>query len=489
MRGRGTSRAQSAWTHGLLTASLCSMLLGALAGCTSFRARPIDVGRRLDALEARRLDDPGLRRYMERALHRSPSPWPPRSWSFEELTVAADYFHADLAVAWAKLDAARAAVLTAGARPNPTLALSPSYDISAEPGISPWTLGFTLDIPIETAGKRGYRIAEAQHLANAARLGVAATAWKIRSHVRSSLIEWQAAERSEEILRRALTAGRQAVDLLEARFASGEASAREVQLVRIAADKAALQWRDGQKRVSQARLAASAAVGVPEGALDGIELSFTALDALPSLADAAPSRREALLNRSDVLGALADYDATESALQLEIARQYPDVHLGPGFSHGFVASELENELSFGISLTLPVLNLNRGPIAEAEAHREEAAARFNAVQARAIAQVDEASISYRDALAKLDTADRLLGEQRERMRSVQGLFDAGQADRLTLVQAQGELAADELARTQALTEAQLALGALEDAMQRSAGSSRTDGLPARDEPPTPETHP
>lgn len=449
------------WLLGALAAALT------LAACATYRPQPIEADRSLAAFEARRLDDRGLRHYMERALHRRISPWPPRSWDFQELTLAADFFRADLAAAQAKFAAANAAVVTAGARPNPTLAFSPSYDLSSEPGISPWTLGFTLDAPIETAGKRGYRIAQAQHLANAARLDVASVAWQVRSRLRSSLVQLQAAERGERILVRQLAADHQAVQLLEQRLNLGQASATEVQLVRIAATQAALQLEDARKQAAQARIAAAAAVGIPETALESTALSFTSLDSLPQPEQAAPSVRDALLNRPDVLAALADYEASESALQLEVARQYPDIQIGPGFSHGYTARELENSLTFGISLTLPILNRNQGPIAEAEARRQEAAANFNSVQAAAVAQVHEALAAYRASLAKLETAGRLLGEQRQRMGSTQALFDAGEANRLSLVEAQSELATDELTRMQAFTEAQVALGQLEDAMERA----------------------
>src|SRR6185437_16270821 len=159
------------------------------------------------------------------------------------------------------------------------------------------------------------------------------------------------------------------------------------------------------------------------------------------------------------------------------------IHLGPGFSHGYTASELENAVTFGVSLTLPLLNRNQGPIAEAQAHRQEAAARFDAVQAGAVAEVGQAVSAYRDSVAKLETAERLLAEQRQRMSSTQALFDSGEANRLTLVQARGELTAIELARAQALTEAQLALGQLQGATQGTgmppgSGSTRSSWPPA-----------
>jgi len=456
---------QNGWTRRVVTVPVCLALLGALTACTSFRARPLDVDRGLALFEARRLDDPGLRQFIERTEHAQLARWPLASWDFAHLTLAADYYRADLSLARAKLTAAKAAEETAGARPNPALALSPTYDTTAEPGISPWTLGFTFDIPIETAGKRGYRIAQAQHLANAARLQVANAAWQVRSQVRISLVQLHSAERAAEILTRQLETQREAVLLLQRRLDIGEASVADVQLVRVAAANAALQLRETQKETAQARVGLAAALGVPETALQGVGLSFEAIDSLPSPETAAPSRREALLNRTDVLSALADYEASQSALQLEIARQYPDIHLGPGFSHGYTASELENAVTFGVSLTLPLLNRNQGPIAEAQAHRQEAAATFDAVQAQAVAEVEQAVSAYRDSVVKLQTAEQLLAEQRQRMSSTQALFDSGEANRLTLVQARGELTAIELARAQALTEAQLALGQLQGATQ------------------------
>ena len=40
----------------------------------------------------------------------------------------------------------------------------------------------------------------------------------------------------------------------------------------------------------------------------------------------------ALTHRADVLAALAEYAAAEALLRSEIAKQYPDIHLNPGYS-------------------------------------------------------------------------------------------------------------------------------------------------------------
>ena len=95
-------------------------------------------------------------------------------------------------------------------------------------------------------------------------------------------------------------------------------------------------------------------------------------------------RREALLNRADVRGALAEYAASQSALQLEIAKQYPDVHLGPGY--GWNTASRDNKWSLGLTLDSAGAEPKSRPVAEAKAKRAEAAAHFLTVQTAAIAR-------------------------------------------------------------------------------------------------------
>ncbi|MCX5644178.1 MAG: TolC family protein [Phycisphaerae bacterium] len=443
-----------------------------LAGCAHFEAKPLSPEPTAAQFEARTLDDPGLRRYIEGNGFSTAKEWPRPSWDLPALTLAAFYYHPDMEVARAKLAGAEAAILTAGARPNPTAAFSPTTNADAG-GLSPWTLGFTLDAPIETAGKRGYRIAQARYLANSARLNVAATAWLIRSRVRRSLLELYAANLNQQLLTQQQAVQTQTVEVLEDRWKAGQSSLFEVQFVRVAAAQTTLQLRDAQKQSDQARVRLADAIGAPVDALTDIVFSFSTFDRLPASEDAGAFRREALLNRPDVLGALADYDASQSALQLEIAKQYPDLHLGPGHAWDQGA----NKYSLGVSLMLPVFNQNQGPIAEAEAHRRQAGAALAALQARVLGEVDAAFAGYRDALRKRNTTDSLWADQQQRMQSMQELFDAGAADRLEWLQTQRELHAGELTQSTALVEAQQALGLLEDAMQRPSDTIGRSGSP------------
>jgi outer membrane protein TolC len=456
----------------LSIAFVCAELL--LAGCASYTAKPIDPGAQQTALENRRLDAPEVRQFAERSLGHEVTPWPPQSWDLDALTLAAFYYHPDLDWAQAQRLVAEAASITAGARPNPTGGVSFQRNMDAPAGQSPWTNGFTLDIPFETAGKRDIRIEHARHLAQAARLREAEAIWQVRSRVRASLL---AAYPTEALVRSQRDLQEQIERMIERRLKAGFASQPGLTQARLTLNRAALALRENQKQGAENRARLAAAVGVPDAALERVEISYDAFDRLPpvSVLPSAELRRQALLTRPDVLAALADYEAAQSALQLEVAKQYPDISLGPGYT--WDAGQVK--WSLGLSLVLPLLNRNQGPIAEAKARREEAAASFLAVQAKAIAEVDEALAGYGHADQMLETANALLRDQQKTERAVAAAFQAGEADRLSWISARYETAAAELARVNALTQAQQSLGRLEDALRRPIGAGEAPIAPER----------
>jgi len=203
------------------------------------------------------------------------------------------------------------------------------------------------------------------------------------------------------------------------------------------------------------------ALGLPLRALGGVKFSFAELNHFPRQLTKPEVRRQAILNRADVRGALAEYAASQAALQLEIAKQYPDLHLGPGYE----LDQTDNKWSLGVTLDLPILNHNQGPVAEAKAKRAEAAAHFLTVQANAIAEIDSALAGYDAALQKSATAQALLGNLQKQLNSVRAQVQAGEVEPLTVANAEAEYAVGAQSRLNALVQAQQALGQLEDAVQ------------------------
>ncbi len=410
--------------------------------------------------------------FLEKNLNHDPEtklvPWPlPKTWDLETLLLAAYYFQPDLEVARAQWRVAQAGVKTAGGRPNPTLNVTPGYNfntINAAPGLSPWFPSVTLDVPIETAGKRGKRIAAAESLDESARLNVAAAAWQVRSNLRSSLLDAAAAQQREALLQKQLEFQERIVTLLQQRLEAGAATSSELALTRVALEKTRLDLNDAQRLRAETRERIAEAVGVPLSALSQIEFSFGPLDSHAPADEllSVEARRQALLGRSDILGALADYAASQSALQLEIARQYPDVHISPGYQY----DQGDNKWSLGITVELPVLNQNQGPIAEAKARREEAAARFNALQAKVMAGVERAIEVYRVSAQSASSLQSLAAAQKQQRESVAAQVKAGAADQLDMLNAEFEFGASEMVRLDGQIKLQQALGALEDAVQR-----------------------
>ena len=145
------------------------------------------------------------------------------------LTLVGFYYSPDLAVADARVREADAAVITAGAVPNPTAHVGPQFREAISPNFPPWGIGsFTLDLPIETAGKRGYRTAEAQRLADAARLAAGEAAWGVRSRIRVALLQYLLDLRERDLSAHEEDALAQVVRLFEQRVRTGAASQPEL---------------------------------------------------------------------------------------------------------------------------------------------------------------------------------------------------------------------------------------------------------------------
>jgi outer membrane protein TolC len=172
-------------------------------------------------------------------------------------------------------------------------------------------------------------------------------------------------------------------------------------------------------------------------------------------------RRQALCRRSDLIASLAAYDASQSDLELEIAKQYPDIHLGPGYQY----DQGDDRWGLSVAVELPVLNRNQGPIAEAEAARKQAAAAFLALQADVLNEVDRAVKRAAVMGASLRDSRELVVNQSTRLDDVRAAFDAGVADDVEVAAATSELDASRLVELQARADLAHALGELEDAMQ------------------------
>jgi outer membrane protein TolC len=440
-----------------------------LAGCAHFKPQPISPDESAAQLESRRLDDADLRKFLEHYSQIGITNWPAKSWNLEELTLVAFYFHPSLEVARAQWLVAEAGLRTAGARPNPSVSVSPGYDTQIPGNFSPWLVPVTFDLPIETAGKRGHREAQALRIAEAARWNVVSAAWQIRSAVRVNLLDFTMAGGRANLLQKEFSARQQIAQFLQQRLDAGEIARPVLTIARIALNRTLLDLGEARSSQANARARLAEALGLNEAALEGAELNFDFSTNDPAQFTSADARLVALRSRADVLSALAEYAASEADLQLEIAKQYPDLHLGPGYAWN-TGSAGDSEWTLGLTLQLPILDQNQGPIAEAEARRKLAATKFAALQSQVIGEIDRAMVDFRLAREQLQTGNELLVSEQRLRTSAEAQVEAGAGDPLDALNAELELSSAALAQLDNEAKLQTAFGELEDALQRPADS-------------------
>ena len=377
-------------------------------------------------------------------------------WDMDRLMVAADVVNPGIRRAHAEWEAARAGEAVAATRPPIGVSLDLQH---ASKAASPWTYGLLLDVPIETGGKRNARMMRASAEANGAAIGMAKTRWDLQRVVAQQYItrlEQEARldglKKNSEVLATWEAAVKSSAEL-------GEGGRMEE--LTVARERATLErdMADAERQARNASAALARALGVPENEVAGLSLRPLPRE-LPTAPSLSSLQSRAAVARPDVLEKLAAYAACEAALKLEIANQYPDVHLSPGYSFD------QGQRKWLLSPTASILpDLNGAGIAKARADREVAAAAFDEVQNAALGDV---SAAWRDLNGSLELARKaraVMRNSEEMAVARQDLLDGGDGDRLALLQTRYLAAQDQLAAVEAGYQAWRALAVLQDAVR------------------------
>jgi cobalt-zinc-cadmium efflux system outer membrane protein len=463
-----------------LTAFLSVLPLG---GCMRYRPSPLEAPNLEAQYRARNLTDPGLRQFLLTVAPQLASEWPPRLLNLGTATLAAAYFSPELDVARSQIGKARAAMITAGAPMDPSLEAEPGYNSNPEAHV---LFSIAPRVTIETAGKRSLRVLQARRNLEAARLGLAEAAWRVQSQVRQAFYEQLLSSGTLDLLHREEAIRTEIVDIFDKRLSAGEAARPEYDLFRVDLIHARAETKRAQGMSARSRVLLANSMGIPASALEGMALDARGLDTPPdeSSLPLAGIQRAGLMQRIDIQRMLVEYSAAEAALEIEIARQRPNIELGIGyaFEEGF------NRYIFPASIPLAALfQRNRGPIAEAEARRQEIQQKFISLQAAAIGEFDLALAQYRAALAALEESGVILTVERERESAALRFLEAGETDRLEVATARLRSVTAERARLDALQQVRVALGALENAVQQPLEDGLS--LPASEAGPKRENNP
>ena len=432
-----------------------------LSGCVHYQPQPLNAGRRAEDFESRRLDDDKLRGFMETNLGHTITNWPVQRWNLETLTLAAYYFHPSLDVARAQWRVAEAAAISAGARPNPMISFSPGFTANAADA-TPWMLAGGFDWPIETAGKRKLRVVQARQLTSVARFNLISTAWQVRTSVRDNLAAYRFAGNQSGVIGQKVALQKQIVAKLEARLKAGAIASAEVSPARIALGRLEAELGVARENENVASAQLAEAIGVSLRTLTNVPKEMTLYTPQLSNEQLTEAKNRALLTRADLLAALAEYDASETLLKLEIAKQYPDIHFNPNYQYDQGA----NKWALGVSLELPLLNRNQGLIAEAKVKRDETAARFTALQAKVISDIDAAAENFQQVRHRHFDLIPTVNAELQHEHAIESQLRAGAADALDLLNVKLERLTGVALFDESGYRSEVAFGKLEDAMQQ-----------------------
>lgn len=432
--------------------------LGACARYQRYQSAPLAVSSEATVFAARRLDDPVLARTLAAhgvAAHDT-------AWDSRQLALAALYFRPDLTEAQRVIAAARAAEITAGVRPYPSVTATTGRASRVTEGRStPWSFSPTFGFTLERGGKRDARIARARAATLAAQLRLESTAWQAVVDARVSTLTAFGADVELADGRAELAQLRIVLSLLRVRYNEGQIARTDLARAETDVQLAAVASTQALRARADARAALAHALGVPVREVDTLSLrpdtrsACVAADSLPTNSLEALGLR----TRPEVGVALADYAVAESDLRVRIAQQYPDIVLAPGLAWD------QGVRSWVLSLALPGIPIDRarGPIAEAVARRAVQAARVMVVQDSVLAAVDSSAAACRTADREITVADSLFRASDEQLVLARSAYQRGEIGKTEIAIAQLARMRAERPRHQAAQRRMAVGAALENA--------------------------
>lgn len=363
--------------------------------------------------------------------------------------------------------AARAALLTARALPNPSLVASYTADKPSK--------HVSLEIPFDAPWARGPRIGAARAAGRAAGLRLLSERIAAQLEVDTTYTMTLAARARFALTRQTAREADSLRVMATKRRDAGDASDLDVDLATVLAGQQANAAATDSLDYMHLLLTVQALMGLPA---DSVAIELTDSLSYPPASDGSVFGPDTLggaaaLARDATLGALPDSgsvavlngtpfvaaaEASVEAAELAVSREHRMVwgvpSLQVGVDWGDPANDPPNKLlpMVGVAIPLPLLDRNRGPIAQAQAERAHARveltlARLDARQrlvegARERATLLQQVARDRDLVGRADrVAARSLEGYREGAMALPAVLEARRAAREVLIQYINDLAA------------------------------------------------
>ena len=381
---------------------------------------------------------------------------------------------ADLMAARQRLAIAEGRLQQARLRPNPTL--------EAEYG-SPRLLGGEAESELsigvsqtfELGGKRSKRAAVAELELNQIRAEVAALERQLAAQIRAAYASVLATARQLDVLEKLIAANQEIVRVTEARLNEGDVAPLDANLVKVEADRLKIQAIQARSGLETGFLELKTLIGA--GIAESVLLAPQA-ERPPRLDIGLSELTElALKERADLQAARLGEQLGAARIDLARAGAVPNIEgsvkytrnkeIGdlPEGTNGGNPIKRDNELTFGVSIDIPIFNRNQGEIASATGERLQAARQREFLEATIRRDVAIAYRKYRAAAEALVIySTQILPRAEANLQSVRAAYGFGEFSVFEVVNEQRRLTENVTGYNQSLRDYYAALAELEAAL-------------------------
>lgn len=379
---------------------------------------------------------------------------------------------ADLLAARQRLAIAEGRLRQAGFRPNPTLDTeygSPRL-LGGEPE-STFSVGATQ--VFETGGKRSRRVAVAQLEVSQIRAEIQYLERQLAVGIRGAYTSALAAARQLDVLEKLIAGNEDIVRVTEARLKEGDVAPLDVNLVKVENDRLKVQAIQARSELDTQLLQIRTLIGADVS--ESLRLAPQP-DRPPRFDTGLSELTElALKERTDLQAARIGEELGNARINLAKANAVPNV-AGvvrytrnkqiidlPGNYGG--ASNLDSELTFGVSVDLPIFNRNQGEIASATGERLQATRNREFLETTVKRDVAVAFRRYRAAAEALVLySTQILPRAEANLQAVRMAYGVGEFSVFDIVGEQRRLAENVTNYNQSLRDYYNALTELETAI-------------------------
>ncbi len=380
---------------------------------------------------------------------------------------------ADLQAARQKLTIAEGRLQQARFRPNPTL--SGDYGTARILGggdESQFSVGVSQ--VFETGNKRNRRVAVAELELQQVRAEISALERRLTVEIRTAYTKALSAARQLDVLEKLISANLEIIRLIEARLKEGDVAPLDVNLIKVEADRLRIQMIGARNDLETALLQLKNIIGADVA--ESIKLAPQ--NERPPRLDLGLSELTdiALRERADLQAAKLGEELGTARIDLAKANSVPNVAGSITYSRnkritdfppviGGSVTNRDNELTFGVTVDIPIFNRNQGEIASATGEKLQATRNREFLETIIKRDVAIAFRKYRAAAEALTIyAVQIIPRSEENLKSIRAAYGFGEFSIFEVVNEQRRLTENVTGYNQSLRDYYNALNELETAL-------------------------